>query len=299
MERGRKTTAMKLMALHFLAMTLLFHCQSIHDTHNRDAEKQINRVQNDSEDSVFNYNGATVLTRFKSLPGYRRTVTEAGSFGSFLRNLPLKPHGTNVLLYDGSIKAGDGMHCAVVNMDIGDKNLQQCADAIIRLRAEYFFARNQFSKIRFHFTNGELADYVNYAEGYRVRDIDHTVQWAKIAQRDYSYDTFLHYLEMVFTYAGSYSLSRELIPVEDMEIGDVFIQGGFPGHAVIVVDMILNETTGDKQFLLAQSYMPAQEIHLLVNPQADSPWYPLVSSGKLVTPEWIFDYDDLKRFVGE
>ena len=30
----------------------------------------------------------------------------------------------------------------------------------------------------------------------------------------------------------------ESVVMQNMKIGDVFIQGGFPGHAVIVVDMV-------------------------------------------------------------
>jgi len=69
-------------------------------------------------------------------------------------------------------------------------------------------------------------------------------------------------------YAGSFSLSKELHRVQDvneMKISDVFIDGGFPGHAVIVVDMAVNRRTEKKVFLLAQSYMPAQDIHVLKN----------------------------------
>ena len=83
-----------------------------------------------------------------------------------------------------------------------------------------------------------------------------------------------------------------------MRIGDVFIQGGFPGHAVMVVDMAVNGRTGEKLFLLIQSYMPAQEIHVLKNPSdsADGPWYELDFGETLRTPEWTFSKDDLKRF---
>lgn len=290
---------MRIVVLPLLAVALLFGHQPIHAPHERDVNKPINRAQNHCGDSLINDKGKTILTRFKTPDGYRRTTIESGSFGSYLRNLPLKPHGSDVLLFDGSVKPGENKHVAVVKMDIGNKDLQQCADAIIRLRAEYLFQQNQFEKISFHFTNGEKADYLTYAAGYRVIDIETTMRWIKKAQPDYSHDAFLDYLEMVFTYAGSYSLSRELQSVmnaEDMRLGDIFIQGGFPGHAVIVVDMIVHEKTGKKQFLLAQSYMPAQEIHLLTNPKGDTPWYPLALSGKLVTPDWIFDYDDLKRF---
>jgi len=83
-----------------------------------------------------------------------------------------------------------------------------------------------------------------------------------------------------------------------MQIGDVFIQGGSPGHCAIVVDMAENTTTGERLFMLAQSYMPAQEIHILKNLENHeiSPWYPLDFSGVLATPEWTFQADDLKRF---
>ena len=54
--------------------------------------------------------------------------------------------------------------------------------------------------------------------------------------------------------------------VEDIEIGDVFIQTGNPyGHAIIIVDVAINKNK-EKIFMLAQSYMPAQEIHILKNP---------------------------------
>jgi hypothetical protein len=58
------------------------------------------------------------------------------------------------------------------------------------------------------------------------------------------------------------------------------------------------DKTGDKLFLLAQSYMPAQEIHILKNPnnKNTSPWYSTKNLTTLKTPEWIFTKDDIKRF---
>lgn len=56
------------------------------------------------------------------------------------------------------------------------------------------------------------------------------------------------------------------VTIEETKIGDVFIKGGFPGHAVMVVDIAVDESTQEKVFLLAQSYMPAQEIQILKNP---------------------------------
>ena len=125
------------------------------------------------------------------------------------------------------------------------------------------------------------------------------VRWSRSADADSSYTQFRRYLRTVFAYAGSHSLSRELHPVADpsaLRPGDVFIQGGFPGHAVIVLDVALG-TDGVRRFLLAQSYMPAQNLHVLKNPSdRTSPWYVARPAGTLRTPEWTFDYGDLKRF---
>ena len=84
-----------------------------------------------------------------------------------------------------------------------------------------------------------------------------------------------------------------------MRIGDVFIKGGFPGHAVIVADLVENKLTKAKRFLLIQSYMPAQDMHVLKNPANGdaSPWY-AVPAGDLVTPEWTFRPGSLRRWPG-
>jgi hypothetical protein len=68
---------------------------------------------------------------------------------------------------------------------------------------------------------------------------------------------------------------------------------------VLVADIAVEKATGRKLFLLLQSFMPAQEIHLLRNPAdaALSPWYPLDSfKSTLVTPEWVFQPQHLKRW---
>ncbi|MEJ7666645.1 MAG: DUF4846 domain-containing protein [Hymenobacter sp.] len=71
----------------------------------------------------------------------------------------------------------------------------------------------------------------------------------------------------MFGYAGTLSLSREVrpVPLAKSEPGDVLVHGGRPGHAVLVADVATNPRTGQRYLLLAQSYMPAQNIHLLRN----------------------------------
>jgi hypothetical protein len=100
-------------------------------------------------------------------------------------------------------------------------------------------------------------------------------------------------------YAGTLSLEKSLKPkaIKDLEAGDVFIKGGSPGHAVIVIDVAVN-AAGKKMFMLAQSYMPAQEIQVLKNLEESgkSPWYSIDFGKVLSTPEWIFSVTELRTF---
>jgi hypothetical protein len=233
--------------------------------------------------------------------GYERSVPPRGSFEEWLRHLPLKPGNPPVYLHDGRPKANQEVHVAVVDIDVGKLDLQQCADAIIRLRAEFLYARQRLDQIHFNFTNGETAFFSRWIEGYRPSIKGNQVAWRKTAGKDKSHSSLVAYLGTVFSYAGTASLARELQPVSDihdMRIGDVFIQGGFPGHGVIVVDMAENKESGKKVFALAQSYMPAQDLHILRNPARNpsTPWYDFEFGETLQTPEWTFRKSHLKRF---
>jgi hypothetical protein len=233
----------------------------------------------------------TVKTRFKVLAGYNRIATASGSFAEWLQNRTLKPAGTHTLTYNGSIARTDPYTAAVLDMDLGQQNLQQCADAVIRLRAEYQYRKKDYKAITFNFTSGFKCDFVHFAEGYRY---EQSGVWRKQAKKDYSYKSFLKYMNLVFSYAGTLSLEKELQKVNsasDLNIGDVFIKGGSPGHCFIVMDVVVNKAR-QKKFLLAQSFMPAQNIQIIQN---GSPWFSLNAPANIPYGELI-NAAYLKRF---
>ncbi len=250
-------------------------------------------------ENLINPNGQTVQERIRVPDGFERINVENNSFGEFLRALPLKPHGTKIRLYNGEVTKKN-VHVAVLDIDIGNRDLQQCADAVIRLRAEYLYSQGLFKRIHFNFTNGFNADYWKWMNGNRIVVKGNNTFWVKNTNYSKEYSSFRKYLDVVFAYAGTLSLSNEMKnePIEKMQIGDVFLKGATPGHAVIVLDMAENKKTGEKIFLTAQSYMPAQSIHILKNSEDAtlSPWYSTNFGDTLKTPEWDFDKNQLMRF---
>ena len=56
------------------------------------------------------------------------------------------------------------VHEAVVNIDIGERDLLQCADAVMYLRGEYLYKSGLYDKIQFEFANGFVADYKSWME---------------------------------------------------------------------------------------------------------------------------------------
>lgn len=240
-------------------------------------------AQNDAV-GLFNNSGFTLEERIHTPEGFHRIEVDSNSFESYLRNLPLKEFNTEVLFYNKHVKQNNHSYCAVIDMEIGNQDLQQCADAIMRLRAEYLYKVKKLDRIKFNFvSDGKPRYFIDYAEG------------------DLSYNRFWDYLKYVFSYANTRSLYDELCKVEvfdSIKIGDVLIQKKNPyGHAVIVVDVAMDIHKKKKIYLLAQSYMPAQDIQILCNPFFENnPWYYLSDENEIRTPEWLFYKNDLRRF---
>lgn len=241
--------------------------------------------------TIMNPGGTTLAARINPPKGFFRTAEEKGSLGEFLRNYDLKKDGAKVKLYDGSDKANQDAHAAVFKLPLEKENLQQCADTVIRVYAEYMWEKKMYDQISFQFVDGFQAEYTKWREGWRIQVGAGATTWTENGPYDDSYENFKKYLRMVFAYSSTLSLKNECkkTKLSNIEIGDIFLQGGSPGHTVIVVDMAEN-AEGKKAFLLGQGFMPAQQFHVLKNPaHIENPWYYLEEIRyPMETPEYNF-----------
>ena len=101
--------------------------------------------------------------------------------------------------------------------------MRRCRDAVAG--TEYLYHAKRYSEISFNFVSGFKCDYIHYADGFRY----HNDHWVLKAKKDYGYNIFMNYMELVFAYASTLSLEKELKPVADpgeLKAGDVFIHGG-------------------------------------------------------------------------
>ena len=257
------------------------------------------RTETDRDASLRNPSGTTLESRFLVPYGYRRLEKPAFSFQGYLRQYGLKPDNSPVLLYDGKECARQDVHAAVFSMPLVEGDLQQCADSVIRLYGEYLWSVGAYDDIAFYLTNGFLMDYPSWRDGKRLLVEKNNVSWIKKAAYDDSKENFLKYIRQVMVYAGTISLENECISTDIREVlaGDLFIYGGSPGHCVMVVDVAEDEF-GNRCFLLAQGFMPAQEFHVIKNPlHEDDPWYYVSEiQDQVITPEYAFSTDSFKRW---
>ncbi len=80
-------------------------------------------ITREREKNLIFREGKTLRERVLPPKGFTRIEAEKGTFGDYLQNLPLKPHGAPVLYYNGQEKIKN-VHCAVIDMEIGDGDLQ-------------------------------------------------------------------------------------------------------------------------------------------------------------------------------
>ncbi|WP_336129612.1 DUF4846 domain-containing protein [Mesoflavibacter sp. CH_XMU1422-2] len=250
--------------------------------------------------SLINEDGLTIKSRVKVPDGFTRVSYPKGSFQEYLRNYKLKTFGSKIINYDGSEYFWQSGHIGILEIPVTTNGLQQCADALIRVRSEYLWDNNRKDEIGFNFTSGHYCSWKYYSEGYRPKINGSKVSFHKTAKADYSKANFYKYLDLIYMYSGTLSLYNELekiTSIKDLKIGDMLIRGGTPGHVAIICDEIINEK-GEKRFLLFQGNTPAQSVHLIRNLEDSkmSPWYDLKMNAIIPVSNYTFSNSKFVRF---
>lgn len=240
-------------------------------------------------------------SRFAPPRGFERVAVAPGSFGAWLRGLPLAPEGHAVLTYRGDVLLPPDHEniAAVVAIDIGTADLQQCADSVIRLHAEWRWslgARDQ----TYRAASGAMMPFARWMRGERPVEEGNAIRWKAIGKPDPpggDHLSFRKYLDSVFTWAntGALALYAKKATIDEARPGDFVVLPGSPGHAVLVLDMAVSPE-GKRAALLGQGFMPAQSFQVL-RPEKGRVWFDIdAGSPGLKTPFWpIFPWDSLRR----
>lgn len=243
----------------------------------------------------------TLEARFPTPPGYQRVSLEPGSFGEWLRDLPLAAEGTPVLnnVGDSVFSGNDDYVAAVVAIDVGAGDLQQSADAVIRLHGEWLWASDKPNAISYKSTTKLDMPFSRWAKGQRLLAAGPNMGWVvKGKPRDQTYNDFRQYIDAVMLWSNNVSLGMRSIKVEDpaqLTPGDFFLQGHGKGHAVIVLD-VAQKPTGERVALLGIALQsPAQSIHVM-RLGRETAWFSLRPPNAVLTPRSDeFAWADLMR----
>ena len=206
---------------------------------------------------VSNPAGRKNIGQISAPVGFERIPVEKDSFGEFLRGFPLQKRGSRIKYYNGKTALGQCFGYAVLDLPML-ANTEQCADAVMRMRAEYLWEKGQYNRIQFR----------------SVRGVDQRYTGGG------SRRAFAQYLRIVYGNSNTASLRREMKPKPLREIapGDVLVYAApnarTYGHAVLVADVAHNARTGRTAILLAQSSTPARTMHIIRNLSHPfvSPW---------------------------
>lgn len=209
---------------------------------------------------------------------------EGGAFGQYLGELSVRSVDEPVRTHDGHVV---GHHARVIELPLVKGDLQQCADSAIRIRAEWLRLTG-VSDIGFHATSGDPIPWERYRNGERPYVKNNRIDW-RSTQTPGTWDGWLR---SVFIWAGTISLQAyDTVKVDSPIPGDVLVEGGSPGHAVLILDVAKRE--GHTYILIGEGFMPAQDFHIELGPEAG--WWRWDGQG-LTLNHWDFGPDALRRW---
>ena len=231
--------------------------------------------------------------------GYTRAAVAPGSWGEWLRYLPLLPAGSPVRLKDDVplLPGSSPVLAGVVDLDV--RKNQECADVIFRLRAEFLRWAGREAEISFPADNVRLS-WQEWKRGVRPRLVGRRLVLERTASPDASRSSFDKYLAAVFAWSGTYSMAAmgRRASYAKLRPGDFFAhpgESGGGGHGVLIAD-VMRDAEGHTWVIVLQGYIPAQSAQL-ASPDGRQAWIPLVPYAPAEVPRWgEFKWSELREF---
>ncbi len=176
--------------------------------------------------------------------GFQRTNNASGSYGDYLRSLPIRSDNKIALWTGAHLPNNTYSTLAVLDLPLlFNENLEQCADFSMRLWGDYLKQSKKLNELALYDFYGNKKPFSKSGRSY------------------------LGYLRWHMAYSNSYSIKLGAKPVRllsDLQAGDMFVQNqgneGI-GHVSVVIDQAENEF-GHKLYLVGYSFMPAQQFHI-------------------------------------
>ncbi len=211
--------------------------------------------------------------------GFRRVEATEGSYGAFLRDLPLKKRGSIVKLYTGGNANLQLLSAAVVDISVLS-NDEQCADMTMRLRAEYLWSQGRYGDICFTSLDGKANPYTGGDSRKALES----------------------YLRRMYGICNTTSVFLETKerPLEEIQPGDVLVyktrKKGHYGHAILVAD-VAKRSDGKIAVLCVEGNTPAREAHVVRNPNPlRNPWFILSGDEGYQVSFFHFHRNELRHY---
>lgn len=223
--------------------------------------------------------------RFADPSGYHRIAVSSGSFGEWLRSIPLAGPGVSVNDVHGkpAIVTSAGYVAAVVAIDM---HAEDPADALLRLHAEWKFSSGDRLSISYASNSGRLMPFSRWIGGERIVAKNQTWNWAyKTAPlANPTYADLRNFLDSAYQWTDPRALAIQgtVLDATDIAPGDYFVHAGKDPTLVIVLDVAKNET-GEFAMLLGHVAAPHQELYVMQASKA-SAWLTPHSNQEIAAP---------------
>ncbi len=210
---------------------------------------------------------------FSPPEGFSRVKLPPGSFGAWLRKMPILKKRGPVRDYRGRIfkTREDSAVAAVAACDISGRSLDQCMDILMRFYSAWLKENGRLDALALALPDGTMLGFSDWKKGIRpfFKGLHFQLKQTARIQKT---NILNAYLNTIFEWTGTQAFYHfyKTVPLDSLQPGDFIIKKGRKGHAVLIADLV-SDAQGNKLALIGQGDTPACAFYFLQN-SAESPW---------------------------